>query len=168
MNTFGVRKTPLAYVIRDIVEILPETRPAGDTTTEVDPLLPDKSFGINGSVLDDLIARLSHVNPLYKTDNAKVYSALEEATRSTAYSSTVKAFSRKRDGRAAWKALVSSHAGNDKWEQLQKENSRWIMNTKWNGRVYTLEKFCNWHGTKHVNLEEVKKYVNLQLSTEYI
>ena len=75
------------------MEILPETRPAGDTTTEVDPLLPDKSFGINGSVLDDLIARFSHVNPLYKTDNAKVYSALEEATRSTAYSSTVKVFS---------------------------------------------------------------------------
>ena len=75
--------------------------------------------------------------------------------------------SRRRDGRSAWKALVSSHAGNDKWEQLQKENSRWIMNTKWNGRVYTLEKFCNWHRKKFVNLEEARNHVDFQLPTNH-
>jgi hypothetical protein len=106
LNTFGVRQTPLAYVIRDKVDVVPERRPALDTTSATDPLLPGCAYGNGGSVLADLISRLSHNHPLYKTDNAKVYSFLEEATRGTAYSSTVKAFTRRRDGRAAWKALM--------------------------------------------------------------
>lgn len=167
LNTFGVRKTPLAYVIRDKVEVQLEVRPAGDTTSIVDPLIQGCSYGHGGSVLNDLIARLSHNHPLFKTDNAKVYSALEEATRSTAYSSTVKAFSRRRDGRSAWQAIVSSHAGSDKWELLQKENNLWLLNTKWNGRTYSLEKFCNQHRTRYVNLEEAKNHVDFQLPTEH-
>ena len=50
----------------------------------------------------------------------------------------------------------------------KKENSKWIMNTNWNGRVYTLEIFCNWHQTKYVNLEEARNHVYIQLSTEHI
>jgi hypothetical protein len=167
LNTFGVRKTPLAYVICDNVQVAPETRNADDLTTVVDPLTPGNSFGQSGSVLTDLIARLSHNHPLYKSDNAKVYSALEEATRSTAYSSTVKVFSRHRDGWAAWKALVSSHAGSDKWESLQKENNKWLLNTKWNGRAYSLEKFCNQHRSHFVNLEEAQNHVDFQLPTAH-
>ena len=166
LNTFGVRQTPLAYVLRDKVEVLPETVPLGDTSP-TDTLLLNCAYGLGGSVLNDLIARMSHTHPLYKTDNAKVYSALEEATRSTAYSSTVKAFSRRRDGRAAWLALVNSHAGSDKWESLQKENVKWLLNTKWNGRVYTLEKFCNQHRSRFVNLEEAQNHVDFQLPTEH-
>ena len=41
------------------------------------------------------------------------------------------------------------------------------MNTKWNGQVYTLEKFCNWHRTKYVNLEEARNLVDFQLPTEH-
>ena len=167
LNTFGVRKAPLAYVIRDNVEVMPESRPRNDDTIDIDPLTPDCAYGRGGSVLNDMISRLSHDHPLYKTDNAKVYSALEEATRSTAYSSTVKAFSRRRDGRAAWKAIVSSHAGSDKWEILQKENTKWLLNTKWNGRIYSLEKFCNQHRTKFVNLEEAQNHVDFQLPTSH-
>ena len=167
LNTFGVRQTPLAYVIRKEVEVVPEQRPALDTTTTIDPLIDGSAFGLGGSVINDLISRLSHDHPLYKTDNAKVYSLLEEATRGTAYSSTVKAFSRRRDGRAAWKALKTSHAGSDKWEQLQKENTKWLLNTKWNGRVYSLEKFCNQHRSRFVNLEEAQNHVDFQLPTEH-
>lgn len=166
-NTFGVRKTPLAYIIRDSVDVLPETRPAGDTTTKIDPLEDGKAHGENGSILNDLIARLSHTHPLYKTDNAKVYSALEEATRGTAYSSTVKSFSRRRDGRAAWLAVVSNHAGIDKWEILQTENMKWLMNTPWTGTSYSLEKFCNQHRSRFVNLEEASNHVDFQLPTEH-
>ena len=167
MNTFGVRNAPLAYVIRDNVDVLPEVRPANDTTTKIDPLLDSKPHGASGSVLGDLVSRLSHTHPLYKTDNAKVYTALEEATRSTTYSSTVKAFSRSRDGRGAWFAVISNHAGNDKWELLQKENTKWLMNTKWTGRNYSLEKFCNQHRSRFVNLQEAASHVDFQLPTAH-
>ena len=166
-NTFGVRKAPLSYVIRDSVKVTPETRPIGDTTTKIDPLLAGKAHGSSGSVLEDLKLRLSHTHPLFKTDNAKVFSALEEATRNTVYSSTVRAFARRRDGRGAWKAIVSNHAGADKWELLHKENMKWLLNTKWTGRNYSLEKFCNQHRTRFVNLEEAQNHVDFQLPTEH-
>ena len=167
LNTFGVRKAPLAYVIRDTADVLPEALAPGVTVGESDPLVAGKAYGNGGSVFYDLVSRLSHTHPLFSTDNAKVYSALEEATRGTAYGSTVKAFSRRRDGRAAWLALVSSHAGSDKWESLQKENTRWLMNTKWTGQNYSLEKFCNHHRSKFVNLEEAKNHVDFQLPTAH-
>lgn len=167
LNTFGVRQTPLAYVIRKDVEVLPESRPAGDTTSKIDELIPGKAFGLGGSVLNDLVSRLSHDHPLYQTDNAKVYSALEEATRSTTYSATVKSFSRKRDGRGAWQALVRNYAGSDKWEALQTANTKWLLNEKWTGASYSLEKFCNQHRTRFVNLNEAKNHVDFQLPTEH-
>ena len=38
--------------------------------------------------------------------------------------------SRGRNGRAAWEALISSHAGPDKWEKMQKDKNKFLMNTK--------------------------------------
>jgi hypothetical protein len=84
LNTFGVRTVPLAYIIREKVDVLPELVPLDNPLGRIEPLVNGKPFGNGGSVLNDLIARLSHDHPLYSTDNAKVYSALEEATRGTA------------------------------------------------------------------------------------
>ena len=166
MNTFGVRTVPLAYIIRKNVDVLPKATPLVRTGS-FDPLIPGKAYGKGGSVLNDMIKRLSHNHPLYSTDNAKVYSTLKEASRGTAYSSAVKAYTRQCNCRAAWLALVSSHAGKDKWDSLQKENTRWLMNTKWNGLTYSLEKFCNQHRSRYVNLQEAKNNVDFQLLTAH-
>ena len=157
-RTFGVRKTPLLYVVRDSVEVPPEAD---------DPLVNDKAFGSSGSILDELIACLDHDHPLYKSNNAMVYSMLEEATRGTVYAPTIKPYGRRKDGRAAWLSMIASHAGNDKWEQLQKEKSKFLMNTKWNGRAFSLEKFTGMHRSAYVNLEEASDHVNFQLPAEH-
>ena len=54
-----------------------------------------------------------------------------------------------------------------KIKSLQKENTRWLMNTKWNGLTYSLEKFCNQHRSRFVNLEEAKNHVDFQLPTAH-
>ena len=41
------------------------------------------------------------------------------------------------------------------------------MNTKWNGQFYTLEKVCNWHWIKYVNLDEARKHIDFWLPTEH-
>ena len=92
---------------------------------------------------------------------------LEEATRGSIYASTVKPHSRRKDGRAAWSAMVSSHAGKDKWEQLQKEKTKFLMNTKWNGKTYSLEKFTGIHRSFYVQLQEAVEHVNFQLPTQH-
>jgi hypothetical protein len=157
-RTYGLRKTPLLYVVRKTVEVLPEAE---------DALLLHKAYGTSGSILDELIARLAHDDPLYKSDNATVYSMLEEATRGTVYASTVKPHSRRKDGRSAWLSMLSSHAGNDKWEQLQQARSLFMMNTKWNGRNYSLEKFTGMHRSSYVQLQEASTHVHFQLPTEH-
>ena len=157
-RTFGIRDCPLSYVVRETAVVTPE---------EDDPLAPGLSFGVSGSVLDELIARLDHNDPLFKSDNATVYSMLEEATRGSVYASTIKPYARKKDGRSAWTSMVSSHAGKDKWEQLQKDRTKFLMNSKWNGRTYSLEKFTGLHRTSFVQLQEAASHVNFQLPTEH-
>jgi len=157
-RTYGVRDTPLSYVIRDDAEVPSEVK---------DPLLPLKPFGETGSILMELVKRMSHDDPLYKTDNGSVYSMLEVATRGTIYATTIKPFSRLKDGRKAWMAFISSHVGEDKWETMQNEKQGFLMNTKWNGKIYSLEKFLGQHRSAYVQLEEAAMHVNIQLPTEH-
>ena len=63
--------------------------------------------------------------------------------------------------------MVSSHAGEDKWEQLQKDKHRFLMNMKWNGRNYSLEKFTGLHRSSFVQLQEASAHVSFQLPTEH-
>ena len=74
--TFGVREFPLLYVIWDKVAVKPEAE---------EPIKGSHSHGTSGSVLDKLIQRISHTHPFFKSDNASVYSMLEEATRASVY-----------------------------------------------------------------------------------
>lgn len=157
-RTFGIRDCPLSYVVRE------ESEPAVEAD---DPLLPQKSYGLAGSVIDELIKRLTHNDPLFKSDNATVYSILESATRGTVYAPTVKPYARKKDGRRAYFAMTASHLGEDKWERLQKENLRYLMNTPWTGKAYGLEKFTGMHRAKYVQLEEAVQHVEFQLPTQF-
>ena len=78
--TFGIRKCPLSYIIRDKLIFENEVD---------DPLLPDKSYGKSGSLTDEFIQRIVHNSPLYRSDNATLYSMLEEVTCNSIYSSTI-------------------------------------------------------------------------------
>ena len=62
-RTYGVRTCPISYVIRESAEVADE---------DSDPLAPGNCFRRFGSVLEELIARLNHTDPLYRTDYALV------------------------------------------------------------------------------------------------
>ena len=153
-NTFGVRNIPLSYVVREKVDVDPEAEVGGvaDLDVTYDPLQPNKSHGSSGSVLDDLIKRSGHNHALFKTDNATVYSLIEQAARSSPYLSTIKPFETRKNGCAAWNALLTSHVGKDQWEKIQKENSRWLMQSEWNGKRHSLESYCSLHRAKFIQL----------------
>ena len=157
-RTYGVRQCPISYVIRPNVNVPNEA---------TDPLIAGQAFGASGSVLEELITRLNHTDPLFRTDNSLVYSLLDEATRNTIYAPTIKPFSRTKNGRAAWEAILVSHVGDDKWDKIRKEKLNFIMNNKWNGRQYSLEKFTGLHRSAYVMLEEASLHVNFQLPTNH-
>ena len=81
------------------------------------------------------------------------------------YVPTVKPYARKKDSRDDYFAMITSHIGDDKWDRLQKENLKFLMNTECNGKFYGLEKFTVVNRSKYVLLEEVAVHVNFQLPT---
>ena len=158
-RTFGVRKAPLFYIIRKNV----------DTPSEEDDSLKINSAfsATSESIFKELELRITHSHPSFCSNNGILYSMLEEATRSTVYSLTIKPYNRIKDGRAAYLALMSSRAGKDKEDRIQKEITSFLMNVKWNGRQYSLEKFANFHRSNFIQLQECQLHVNLQLPTEH-
>ena len=158
-RSFGVRNCPLTYLIRADATVEPEANA---------PLAPGKAYSEkHGSLLEEMVNRLSHNDTLYKLDNGALFTKLDEATRSTIYAPIIKPYSKSKNGRDAFLALIGSHAGNDKWEQIQKEKTKYLLNTKWNGRQFGLDKFCNLHRSAYIALEEASTHVQFQLPNEF-
>ena len=87
-----------------------------------DPLEQNSAFNaMPGSIFKELEIRLIHNHPLFRCNNATLFSMLEETTRSKISSPTVKPFNRTKYGRAAYYTLTNSHTGQDKWERILKE-----------------------------------------------
>ena len=156
-RTYGIQKTPLSYVThKDVVS----------ATKVDDPLQARRAFGESESVIEELIVRLNHNDPLFANNNAMIYSMLEESNHGTVYASTVKPYSRRKDGRGTWFSMLNSK---EKWEKLFKDRSRFIMNNKWNGRTFSLEKFTGIHRSAFVQMQEANDHVDsdLQLPSEH-
>ncbi len=119
-------KGPLRYVLRENSDV---------KTEHEDPLVahvtanPAQSiqgvqgtyYGESGSLVGELIARLPHDGPIFKYDNATAFQKVEEAARGTSCEWTIKAYSRKKDGRGAYLALISNHAGDAKYRAIAKK-----------------------------------------------
>ena len=66
---------------------------------------------------------------MFKANNVSVHCVLEEATRSTVHSASIKPFQRKKDGRNAWLSIVKQHSGDDQWKR-QLDLSEDYINSK--------------------------------------
>ena len=155
----GARTIPLSYVIRTTVDV-PEDPPA---------LMAGQPYsGEDGSVEDELVARASHAHALFKTDNMMVYSALEEATRGTTFSTSLKPFQRSKNGRGAWLAILHQYAGKDKHEAAIKMQEQVLYTRQWRGNShFTLEQFVSLHRNAFVQMQASSAHVKFQLPNEY-
>lgn len=155
----GARNIPLAYVIRENAVVSPNP----------EPLAPGKSYSNgSGSVEAELVNRASFDHALYRSDNAKVYAYIEEAVRSSQYNSSIKPFQRTKDGRGAYRALVSQHAGKDKWEaELRLQEDR-VMTRVWKGNVssFTLEHYIQMHRQAFISMVQCADHVAFQIPNE--
>ena len=149
-RTFG-SKGPLIYVLRE----------NADVPSEVDdPLDPNSHYGQSGSMIEELIKRLPHSGPIFKDDNKTVFMMISKAVAGTSVESTIKSFSRQKDGRAAYKALVANHAGDEKYRAIVKARMNLLQNIKWNGRSYPLEQHVSNHRTAVDDLVDCALHIN--------
>lgn len=157
----GKRNTPLDYVLRS-VEAVPAIGPV---------FLPNQAYSADhGSVEGELIARLSFDHPLYRNDNAQVYQELAKGLGGTKYIATILRFRLANgiwDGRGAFLAVKSQHAGKSVWEAQIKENDDFVKARTWNGQTTTsLEVHIDGHRNAHVALTEASHHVDFQLPNE--
>ena len=158
-QVYGVRKTPLAYVIRENVDVtLPAPRLATNQPHSTE----------HGSIEDEMIARLSHTDASFRDDNKMVYELLESATRSTIYAASIAPSQRAKDGRAAFLALLAQHAGVDKWEAELKQQETFMKTQVWKGNSnQSMEKFIEQHRAAYISLQRCAEHVVYQLPNEH-
>ena len=158
-RTIGVRTIPLAYITRvtvDVPAITPPQEVNKPHSTEY------------GSIEVELIARASHDHELYKEDNGSVYYHLEEATRGTIYSASIKPIQRGKNGRGAWLALTSQYAGNNKWEAELKRQDNLLHQCQWKGQnTFPLEGFIGQHRNAFGSMQQCAEHVSYQLPNEH-
>lgn len=157
-KAFGIRKIPLAYLIREEVEV-PHVAP---------DLLPNKPYSeAHGSVVNELIARATHTHDLFNEDNGQLFTLIEEAVRGTQYAASISPFKRRRNGREAWMALMSQYVGKDKWQKELKKQENFIHTHIWKGNSNTtLETFVSKHRAAHVSMVRCGEHVPYQLPNE--
>ena len=149
---------PLMFVIRKNHLPTPAACPAN---------APNKPHSnIYGSVKEELIQRCSHDHPSFSDDNESVYLKLEEATRDTKFSTTIKSF--KKDGRGAYMALIAQHAGDDKWQDILRKGLHILHSQKWNGQSnYSLEKHCQAHRSAYNSIVEAAMHIPYEVPNEH-
>ena len=152
-RTYGSRG-PLSYVLRTNATV-----PLAAT----DPLDPHFYYGTSGSLQDELTARLPHTGAIYKNDNATVYMMVEKASRDTSVTSTVSAFSRRKDGRGAYLALIANHAGDVKYRSILKKKMTFLQSTKWNGRAFPLETHVSNHRSAVDDLSDCSQHITVAI-----
>ena len=124
-RVIGVTMIPLAYV----------TRQDEDVPAVAHPLMAGQPHSeAHGSMEGEMIAWASHTHAMFRDDNAAVYYALEEATRSTSYAASIKPFQRTKNGRGALQALTNQYTGNDKWEAEIRRQDDLLHTRVWKGQ----------------------------------
>ena len=163
MNDFlhqvvGSSMIPLAYLFRD----------DENAAVPAPALLANERYSeAHGSIEGELIARASHTHNKFRDDNAKLFSYLEIATRTTQYASSIRPFARTKNGRGAYLALIAQYAGKDKWQEELKKQEQFICNRYWKGNSnFSLESFITQHRSADISMQRCAEYVEYQLPTE--
>ena len=150
---------PLSYVVRATAEV-PEA-------PDLAPMQPYSDA--HGSITDELIERVTHVDPLFRTDNKTVMSKFLEALQNSPFLSTIKSFERAKDGRGAVLAFESQHCGLDKQEARLTAAQLTLTTLKFTGKNlnHTLESLATIHRKAYGDMEEaVANGVEFQLPSE--
>ena len=117
-----------------------------------------------GSVEEELAAYCTHAHPRFRQDNATVFTVLEKALRNTAFYSTLRPFSRSKNGRDAWIALRAQYLGEDKRRAELREVEVILNDREWKGNSsYPLEKFASLHRWCNERLKQIAEHTHYQL-----
>ena len=124
-----------------------------------DPLEANAHYGSSGSIIEELKKRLPHSGPIFQDDNKTVYMMVSKAVLGTSVESTIKSYARTKNGREAYLALLTNHAGDTKYRAIVKSKTNFLTNIKWNGRSFPLENHVSRHRNAVDKLIECAEHI---------
>ena len=127
-SVIGVHNAPFTYLIRP--EILP---PAILAPCEVNQPYSEEYELIE----QEMKHCVRHDHTLAKLDNSKLFQLLEKSVQGHDVSATIAPFKRKEDGRGAFLAIRSQHAGKAVWDRVIKDSNSRLQTTTWSGTTST-------------------------------
>ena len=110
-------------------------------------------------MLEELINSLPRAGPIFRYDNKTVFVMISKAVDGTSVESAIKAYLRRKDGWAAFLALISNHTGDTKYRAIVKPRSNLLHNIKWNGWNYPLEQHVSNHRTVIDDLRDCATHI---------
>ena len=110
-------------------------------------------------MLEELINRLPHAGPIFCDDNKTVFMMITNTISGTSVDSTIKPYSRRKDGRAVSIALIANHAGDTKYLDIVKYRSNLLQNINWNRSNYPLEQHVYNHLTTINNIHDCATHI---------
>ena len=158
-DRLGVRKVPLSYVIRETADTGNAPLPAAN-----EPVSPGFT-----SITEELIHYTPHTGDEYAEDNAKVFQILQDMVSGTSFESSVKTFQRRRDGRAAYLALVQHNLGSSKWDKILEDAEAYVSKREWNGKNhrFNLKSHVNKHREAYNDMVRASQHVQYSLPNEH-
>ena len=118
LKTLGMAKAPLAYVVRQDVNVLPHA---------VNP------FDEYATMQEEMVVRMPHTHNSFREDNIAVWDIIRDSIHDTEAFSWVKRCERRRDGCAAYFALTAHYLGDAKNEALRNAADNRILTTFYGG-----------------------------------
>jgi hypothetical protein len=102
--TIGARNALLSYVIHS----------DSSSPYPLPPLEAGKPWSeACGSIKNEMELCLDHDDPVFGDDNHEIFTLLHDSLEGTIYGATITPYRKKKDGRAAWLALLTHHADQD-------------------------------------------------------
>ena len=81
-----------------------------------------------------MINRFDHSDTLYDENNSRVFGYLSELLQGSLHAQSLRIFSRKRDERKVYLALVQQKFGKEKWEQEIDAVEKIVIDNSWDGK----------------------------------
>jgi hypothetical protein len=135
---------PLAYVVRENVEIPPGTDPSEGYIT----------------VAEEMIARALHRNQAYANDSMEVWSYMANITRAHDFWTYVKPAQRTKDGRRAFLLLLNHFLGPNNVDSMVLEAEAKLGSVSYTGerKKWNWEKYVQIHAEQHAVLNGLTDY----------
>ena len=96
-----------------------------------------------------------HVHNLHHPDNNALYQMIDQATTGHDVGATIAPYCRSQDGRGAFLAIMSQHAGRHVWDKIVKEANSVLQLRTWSGTSsITLLQHISGQRKAHIQLIE--------------